>query len=247
MSNYTHLKKNGFTFKRFFVAHDKSPMKITTDSVLLAAWTPLLSQPQRVLDIGSGCGVIAIMLAQRLAHINNVTIDAVEINQDACSQCQDNVAHSPFDSVYVYCADINQFGIDDLRQYDLIVTNPPYFLTAVPCRDENRQTARYTKQLSHLQLIVNVKRLLSKQGLFCLVLPFLLADDFKKQCEENRLYLCQQTNVRYMVDKDFSLSLLCFSLSENPKIIIDELCMRKQDNTYTDSFAHLLKDFYLRF
>lgn len=91
----TDLKKGGFTFKRFFVAHDKSPMQVTTDSCLLGAWTPLNSAPKRILDIGSGCGVIALMLAQRLENKDSY-IDAIDIDPHAVLQCQQNITHAPF-------------------------------------------------------------------------------------------------------------------------------------------------------
>lgn len=240
----TDLKKGGFTFKRFFVAHDKSPMQVTTDSCLLGAWTPLNSAPKRILDIGSGCGVIALMLAQRLENKDSY-IDAIDIDPHAILQCQQNITHAPFARVHAYHADINQFRINEAMHYNLIVTNPPYFDVAVDCRSSQRQLARYTESLNYQQLIDAVKRLLTPTGLFCLVLPYHLSDQFQLLCQTNQLYLQQIMNVRYNANKDFSLTLMAFSLQANNSPFEQQLCMRDDDGRYSQDFRELLTDFYL--
>ncbi|OCG69667.1 hypothetical protein A9G43_10495 [Gilliamella sp. Occ3-1] len=243
-NNSLPLKKGGFTFKRFFVAHDKSPMKVTTDSCLLGAWVPIDSAPQKVLDIGCGCGVIALMLAQRLGH-DNSQIDAIDIDMLAVTQCQQNSQQAGFTSINVINADINQFQPSYVVGYDLIVTNPPYFESAVDCRNSQRQLARYTECLNFQQLIDTVKRLLKPKGQFCLVLPYHLSNQFRLLCESNQLYLFQVMNVKYSADKDFSLSLLAFSFIQPNKIDEQQLCMRDGDGRYSQDFRKLLADFYL--
>lgn len=243
-SKSSDLKKGGFTFKRFFVAHDKSPMRVTTDSCLLGAWVPLNSTPKHILDIGSGCGVIALMLSQRLENKDSY-IDAIDIDPDAVLQCQQNIIHAPFARVHAYHADINQFGINESMHYDLIVTNPPYFDVAVDCRSSQRQLARYTESLNYQQLIDAVKRLLTPIGLFCLVLPYHLSDQFQLLCQANQLYLQQILNVRYNANKDFSLTLMAFSQQSNNSSIEQQLCMRDDDGRYSQDFRELLTDFYL--
>ncbi|OCG56187.1 hypothetical protein A9G36_03885 [Gilliamella sp. Choc6-1] len=238
------LKKGGFTFKRFFVAHDKSPMQVTTDSCLLGAWAPIPSELHRVLDIGSGCGVIALMLAQRLEN-QICQIDAIDIDKAAVKQCQKNIKRAGFQSIIVQQADINQFQVGITSFYDLIVTNPPYFASAVECRNASRQLARYTESLNFHQLIDTVKRLLKPQGVFCLVLPFNLSNQFRLQSESNQLYLQQVMNVKYNANKDFSLSLMAFSLSKKDNILIQQLCMRDDNGCYSQEFRKLLAKFYL--
>ncbi|OTP86791.1 hypothetical protein B5S42_12400 [Gilliamella apicola] len=238
------LKKGGFTFKRFFVAHDKSPMQVTTDSCLLGAWAPIEHNPQKILDIGTGCGVIALMLAQRLAH-NTCQIDAIDINVDAVKQCQENSMRAGLTSVKAQQADINKFDPTMKASYDLIVTNPPYFEPAVDCRNSQRQLARYTESLNFGQLIDSVKRLLKQDGLFCLVLPFHMTDQFICLCKSNQLFLQQELYVRYNANKNFSLSLLAFSLTNNGQILSEQLCMRDDDGRYSSEFRQLLNDFYL--
>lgn len=237
------LKKGGFTFKHFFVAHDRSPMKVTTDSCLLGAWAPIDIKVRRVLDIGTGCGVIALMLAQRLAQ-QPCQIDAVDINEQAILQCQQNIQEAPFNNITTYLQDINQFNTSKSGYYDLIVTNPPYFEPAVSCRNQQRQQARYTESLNFQQLITTVKRLLTSDGKFCLVLPYHLAELFKQLCENNQLLLCNRLNLRYTVAKPYSLTLMCFS----PCLQItseSELYLRDENGKYSDDFKQLLADFYL--
>lgn len=237
------LKKGGFTFKRFFVGHDKSPMKVTTDSCLLGAWVPINPKIESVLDIGTGCGIIALMLAQRLEH-QCCQIDAVDIDNNATKQCQENIQQSPFKQVRSYLSDINQFKQEVTDYYDLIITNPPYFQPAVNCRDQPRQLARYTESLNFEQLIFTVKRLLKSEGKFCLVLPYHIADTFKYMCEANQLFMAQRLNVRYMMTRPISLSLMCFIKQYEPSVY-SELCIRNNDGSYTNDFRKLLTDFYL--
>lgn len=243
-NNQLPLKKGGFTFKRFFVAHDKSPMKVTTDSCLLGAWAPIKPDIQNVLDIGTGCGVIALMLAQRLEN-HSCQIDAIDIDPQAIMQCQQNSFNANFQTIRALNINVNQFRIDDNACYDLIITNPPYFQSAVECRNAERQLARYTESLNYQQLIDAVIRLLKPNGLFCLVLPYHVADKFKQLCELNRLFLCSEMQVKYSADKDFSLALMAFSFHQNDNFLSQSLCMRDDHGRYSQPFRELLADFYL--
>lgn len=238
------LNNNGFTFKRFFIAHDKSPMKVTTDSCLLGAWSPLTGETDKVLDIGCGCGIIALMLAQRLENSSSV-IDAIDIDEQAVLQCQENSRLSPFDSVAAHCIDINQYRFNNNHYYDLIVTNPPYFSPAVECRNTQRQQARYTENLNHPQLITIAKRLLKPNGSFCVVLPYHLSAMFTSLCEKQGLHLARQMQVKYTENKDFSLTLLCFSPQIIDSVVSEILIMRSSDGRYSAEFRNLLQDFYL--
>ncbi|OCG00835.1 tRNA1(Val) (adenine(37)-N6)-methyltransferase [Gilliamella sp. wkB112] len=243
-SKSIELKKGGFTFKRFFVAHDNSPMRVTTDSCLLGAWAPLNSNSKRILDIGCGCGVIALMLAQRLENQDH-SVDAIDIDAQAVNQCQQNIAQIPFVGVHAYQADIKQFRINQAMHYDFIVTNPPYFDIAVDCRSSQRQLARYTASLDHQQLLDAVKRLLAPTGVFCLVLPYHLASQFQLLCQSNQLYLQQIMQVKYNANKDFSLTLMAFSRQQSNNPLEQQLCMRDDDGRYSSAFRQLLADFYL--
>lgn len=243
-NNQSPLKKGGFTFKRFFVAHDKSPMKVTTDSCLLGAWTPIKPDIQNVLDVGTGCGVIALMLAQRLEN-QLCQIDAIDIDPQAIMQCQKNSLNANFHTIQALNIDVNQFRINDNACYDLIVTNPPYFQSAVECRNTERQLARYTESLNYQQLIDAVIRLLKPNGLFCLVLPYNFSKQFIQLCELNGLYLQTEMQVKYSANKDFSLALMAFSFHQNNDFRSQSLCMRDDHGGYSQQFRELLADFYL--
>ncbi|WP_392562290.1 methyltransferase [Orbus sturtevantii] len=240
----TELRKNGFTFKRFFIAHDNSPMKVTTDSCLLGAWSPITASTKKVLDIGCGCGIISLMLAQRLEHCDS-HIDAIDIDANAVVQCQDNIVNSPFNNITAKCIDINRYQLTNPSYYDLIVTNPPYFEPAVDCRNHQRQQARYTENLNHTQLITAAKRLLTITGRFCVVLPYHLSHAFIELCLSHNWYLAQQMQIQYTDNKPISLSLLCFSLQAVELPVLQSLTMRDNENRYSRDFRQLLNDFYL--
>lgn len=236
-------KKGGFTFKQFFVAHDQSPQKVTTDSCLLGAWAPINPDIKRVLDIGTGCGVLALMLAQRLAQ-QYVEIDAVDIDCQAIEQCNDNIHQSPFNNINAYQCDINQFKANTIGYYDLIITNPPYFASANNCRTQQRQQARYTESLNFQQLLTIVQRLLNSDGKFCLVLPYHLADLFKLLAQQNQFFLIKSLDIRYTITKPYSLTLLCFS-RQDQSVNQSQLYLREVDGQYSNDFKQLLKEFYL--
>lgn len=240
----TRYRKGGFTFKQFFVAHDRCAMKVGTDAVLLGSWAPV-AKKQRALDIGCGSGLIALMLAQRnpLLHI-----DAIELDTEAAAQATENCAASPWSNrLQVYQEDIHHFIEHTSYQYDLIVSNPPYFEPAVACRDSSRDQARYTATLTHQSLLDCAQKRLSSEGLFCLVLPYEVAENVEKQAIEAGWYLNHRINVRDKATTAEHRVLLAlsrqFCISQ-----IDALVLKEADGkTYTSAFEELVRDFYLRY
>ena len=163
------LRRDGFTFKECFIAHDRCAMKVGTDGVMLGAWSPV-SRARHVLDIGTGSGLLALMLAQRTA--STVTIDAVELDEQAAAQAQENAQASPWaDRITVHSADIRQWSKENTARYDLIVSNPPYFEEGVKCSTPERERARYTTTLDHYSLLEIAATLITEEGFFCVVLP----------------------------------------------------------------------------
>ena len=148
-------RRRGFACKQFFVAHDRCAMKVGTDGVLLGGWAPC-ENARRILDIGTGSGLVALMLAQR--SLPDTRIDAVDIDADAAAQAAENFLASPWsDRMQVFHQDIGEFtAACPESRYALIVSNPPYFAPAVACRDSARETARYTTSLEHPQLLRTV-------------------------------------------------------------------------------------------
>lgn len=156
------LRRDGFTFKQFFVAHDRCAMKVGTDGILLGAWAPVAGV-KRILDIGTGSGLQALMLAQRTEE--HVTIDAVELDPQASRQASENAADSPWaERIRVECADVLTWAPEQTARYDLIVSNPPYFTPGVECGTPEREQARYTGSLDHKALLTSAAELILEEG-----------------------------------------------------------------------------------
>ncbi|CAI1930519.1 tRNA1(Val) (adenine(37)-N6)-methyltransferase [Serratia quinivorans] len=241
-ANFTP-RRGGFTFKQFFVAHDRCAMKVGTDGVLLGAWAPL-AQAQRVLDIGSGSGLIALMLAQRSAE--NVQIDAVELDEAAAAQAHDNVLESPWSlRIQVHAQDIHHFAQHHAGQYDLIVSNPPYFEPAVACRDQARHNARYTETLTHDALLASAEQLIASQGTFCVVLPHDIGEAFETNAHRRGWHTAQRLNVSDRADTPMHRVLLALTRQPAEEATEQKLAIKLADGSYTDDFRRLITDFYL--
>ncbi|MGO2369732.1 MAG: tRNA(1)(Val) (adenine(37)-N(6))-methyltransferase TrmN [Serratia sp. (in: enterobacteria)] len=241
-ANFTP-RRGGFTFKQFFVAHDRCAMKVGTDGVLLGAWAPLV-QAQRVLDIGSGSGLIALMLAQRSS--DSVLIDAVELDEAAAGQARDNVLASPWSPrIEVHAQDIHDFAQHHAGEYDLIVSNPPYFEPAVACRDQARHNARYTETLTHDALLASAEQLLAPSGTFCVVLPHDIGEAFETNAHERGWYTAQRLNVSDRADTPLHRVLLALTRQPTDANVEQKLAIKLADGSYTDDFRRLITDFYL--
>lgn len=236
------LRRNGFTFKQFFVAHDRCAMKVGTDGVLLGAWAPV-EEARRILDIGTGSGLIALMLAQRTSA--TCQIEAVELDPDAAAQAQENAAASPWaDRIRVLATDIHEVMANASARYDLIVSNPPYFEPAVACRDAARTQARYTDTLSHEALLACAAALLQEGGRFCVVLPYEIGERFVTRAAAAGWHLAQRLALRDRPGKPLHRVLL--TLVRQPAAPqLGEMPLRDTDGHYSDAFRQLITDFYL--
>ena len=152
------MSQTGFRFKQFQVNHDRCAMKVGTDGILLGAWADV-AQAKRILDLGSGSGLIALMLAQRSCAESRIC--AVEIDPAAAQQARENALASPWrEKIQVYQQDIDSFCTQTAQRFDLIVANPPYFEAGIACRDDERNTARYFTQ-SHLHWLQTAQHCLA--------------------------------------------------------------------------------------
>ena len=166
-----------FNFKQFSIEQDQCPMKVGTDGVLLGAWVDT-SNTENILDIGTGTGLIAIMLAQRT---QTAQIDAVEIDNHACSQAQANMEASPWnDRLKSIESSIQDFAKLSQTEYDLIVSNPPFFTGGTLSAQNDRNNVRHTVKLPNGELLSSARRLLKKDGRFCVVLPLIEGLRFKE-------------------------------------------------------------------
>ncbi|EKT64573.1 tRNA(1)(Val) (adenine(37)-N(6))-methyltransferase TrmN [Providencia burhodogranariea] len=239
-----NYRKGGFTFKQFFIGHDRCAMKVGTDGVLLGAWAPI-HEAKKALDIGSGSGLIALMLAQRNERL---LIDAVELDIKAAEQAQENFSESRWtERLRVFNQDIIEFSEFEKHQYDLIVSNPPYFEPAVSCSSEQRDQARYTSTLTHKTLLDCSKRCLAPQGIFCLVLPYDVGESVELMAHAEGWSTAYRVNIRDKVTTAFHRVLLGLTL-EAVESHVSILTLKEVDNKiYTDDFQKLIRDFYLKY
>ncbi len=240
------MKSSGFTFKHFFIAHDNCAMKVTTDSILLGAWTPLSENEMSIIDIGTGSGLLALMLAQRCQGQCN--IDAIEIDKQASDQAEQNVKLSPWaDVITVFNQDINAFcQRHSTPCYDLIISNPPYFTEGPSCRTLQRQQARYTTSLNQLSLLRIAEQLISAKGRFCLALPYSIALEFQITAKNRGWHIGRTLSVKDNNNKANYLMLLELSLDKREQQQ-EYLVLRDLQNQYTYEFRQLTQPFYLNF
>lgn len=212
--NEPHIERQDgvFRFKRFTIRQDRCPMKVGTDGVLLGAWTGLRTTDRRMLDIGTGTGLIALMLAQRApeARITGIDIDDV-------SQARENAAASPWgDRLYFEQTPVQTFR--PAERYDLIVSNPPFYVDSLTCPDAGRTAARHTVHLSYEELVDSVVRLLAPGGRFAVVLPTPESEHFRHLASA-RLLLTHLTRVRTTPRRSVRRVLMEFYMNPAPGAI----------------------------
>lgn len=216
-------------------------MKVGTDGILLGAWTNIDKDPENILDIGAGTGLIALMLAQRSAAFS---IDAIEIEPNAYEQCVENFEASPWaDRLFCYHCGLEEFVAEMDEKYDLIVCNPPYFNTEVQGRDAARESARNNQFLPYPQLIKAASELLSESGTLNIIIPIESEEFVLKEAKRQLLFPGRITRVRSLPDKPYFRSLISFQ-TENGACIEEELTLENRPGTYSDPYIDLTKAFY---
>lgn len=233
-------RNSGFTFKQFHVEHDRCAMKVGTDGILLGAWAPL-GKARRILDIGTGSGLIALMLAQR-SHAD-CRIDAVELDKHAVQQARENAAASPWPRrVTIIESAIQGYQADP---YDLIVANPPYFVAGQSFRDPARAMARHTGALDSHALLAACNRLLAPDGQVALVVPTVMADEILFISADYDLHAVCYTAVITRAGKEANRVLLLLGRGLN-RCDRGEIVIHSAEGTYSDRYIQLTKPFYLK-
>jgi tRNA1Val (adenine37-N6)-methyltransferase len=241
-----------FVFKQFKIHQDRCAMKVGTDGVLLGAWADV-QDVQSILDIGTGTGVIAIMLAQKTQNASGntegATIHAVEIDDLAVNQARDNMAGSPFaQRLTVFHDSIQDFAKKQTEKYDLVVSNPPFFTGGTLSSNGDKTNVRHTVKLPHGDLMNATRELMHKNGRFCVILPLIEGLRFIEISRTYGFYLTRRTDVRPKQDKGIERLLLQFELS-NRTFSHDELIIQnsRDERDYTEGYRDLTKDFYTIF
>jgi len=231
-----------FYFKQFTVQQDRCAMKIGTDGVLLGAWAEV-SQAQQILDIGTGSGVIALMLAQRT---ETARIHAVEVETEAYHQACENVQASPWaDRLSVYHAAIQDFAQSSGIQYDLIVSNPPFFSGGTFSGSQDRNSVRHTVKLPHGDLLQVARKLLSAEGSFCVILPLIEGLRFAELAQNYHLFCTKMTEVRPKAEKPVERLLMQFQRNARPLLKDSLVVQHEERNDWTEDYIKLTGAFYL--
>ena len=235
------MTQASFRFQQFEVFHDRCAMKVGTDGVLLGAWADV-EHCRRMLDIGTGTGIIALMVAQRAPEAEVV---AVEIDGSAAIQARENVSRSPFaDRIRVVQADVRTFH-DEGGPFDCILCNPPFFSEDTLPGNRSRSLARHNAHLRFEELIAAVEQLLSPSGLFHVVLPQSEVNTFVSTCFISGLNLVRQCQVKTVESKPPKRALLTFSPCGKVCTQTETLVLQHPDGSRTTAYDALTHDFYL--
>lgn len=218
-------------------------MKVGTDGVLLGAWADCVNA-QSVLDIGTGTGLIALMLVQR----SKAKIDAVEIDEAASIQAKENVDKSLWsDRIEIFNKSFQDFSNTTEKKYDLIVSNPPYFQNSLYAPDEKRTDARHNSNLKLDDLVFGAFKLLSEKGRLSIILPYVEGTMFILKAAEKGLYCVRQTNVLPKPAREPKRLLLEFRKEKMPLVEQELIIELNKRHEYSEAYKNLTKDFYLAF
>lgn len=232
-----------FKFKQFSINQDRCAMKIGTDGVLLGAWASLEHQPNSILDIGAGTGLLSLMLAQRCLAEN---IEALEIDENAYEQCVENFEASPWaDRLFCYHAGLDEFIEEIEEPYDLIISNPPFYSEDVSSGNASRDNARQNQSLPFDELLEGASKLLSPDGLFATIIPFKEETAFIALAISFGLFPKRILRVKGNPSAEIKRSLLEFSFKET-KVLEEELTVEIKRHEYTLAYQELTKAYYLK-
>lgn len=237
--NNKKMQTKGFRFKQFSVEGGQCGMPVSTDGVLLGAWANIQNS-QRILDIGTGTGLLALMCAQRSPNAN---IFAVDIEESAAITAQSNVVNSDWQArIQVEQADILNVNFPDA--FDAIICNPPYFNDGEQAKLQPRATARHTDSLNHQDLLVRCQALLTHNGKASFVLPIVEGERFIQLGENLGFYVTRQCRVQPTPSKPSNRLLIELSLISGERA--DQQLIIRDNLGYTEAFIALTKDFYLK-
>ena len=236
------MSNDYFQFRQFIVHQQRCAMKVGTDGTLLGAWAAAPSVKCRILDIGTGTGLIALMMAQRFPESEVIGID---IDPEAVAQARENVRLSPFsERITIEQQDLMKFV--DTKGFDVIVSNPPYFVDSLECPDDQRTMARHTVSLTYDGLIRQAFRLLKDDGSLSLVIPAESRSLIESAASLSGFFLSRVCLVKTTPRKQPKRQLIEFRKHSVKELIIEEEIIEDSPNVWSAWYQQLTKDFYIK-
>ena len=231
-----------FKFKKFNVFHSKSSMKVGVDGVLIGAWAN--DKGKKILDVGTGCGLIALMLAQRNGE---ALIDAIDIDEKSVDEAGLNFENSMW-SERLRCmkADFRDWCKDNKLKYDLIVSNPPYYSSGV-VPSGRRMTARHQGALSPWVIIEESEKILNENGRIAMIMPNEIFNQLSRNINHTPFRIDRICKVRRSIDHPYKRIMIELTKSNSSSVTIEYLTMFDKSGEPTDAYRELCKDFYLKF
>ena len=230
-----------FFFKKFGLFHHRSTMKIGTDAILLARWTEV-TENDDVLDIGTGCGLIPLMLAQKGIK----SADAVEIDRDSYEEAAQNFSNSAWKTrIFAINDDIKHYSDVCTKKYDLVVSNPPFFFGDNIPEKTKKGLARHTNTLSYRDLLNSVKKLMKQDGRFSLVLPARESTTFLQEAENQGFFLEKEMKIVPIEGKEPNRINMQLIVNQVDKVNSETFVLRNPDHSFTKEYKDFLKDYYL--
>ncbi len=232
-----------FKFKKFTINQDKTAMKVGVDGVLLGAWVDV-DNAQNMLDIGTGTGLLSLMLAQK----SSAHIVAVEIDENACNQAKENVLLSKWsERIEIVNTSIQEFAISSNQKFDLVICNPPYFSASLNSADQQRNIARHDDNLPLDILIASVVKLLVGNGRFSMIYPFDKKNELLNIAKRYKLSPKKILNIKGTEQKKANRLVVELSFGENTCDEKDFVVRNAETNDYTNEYKQLTKEYYLKF
>ncbi|MBE0649384.1 MAG: methyltransferase [Bacteroidales bacterium] len=229
-----------FHFKSFSLHHHRSTMKVGTDAVLLGIWTDL-TNVRSALDVGTGCGIISLLLASRA----QVSVDAIELDKDSFEEAKQNFGESPYSDCFrIFNSDFNDFVPPKNKKYDLIISNPPFFVNDLRSTDPKKRMARHTQTLTYDRLLKVSMELLNPNGKISVVLPY----------RESRLFLQQAILAGFFVEKKMLIFPMLGKEPNRINILIghksveeqtEKFMIRDEYGEFTNQYVDFVKDYYV--
>lgn len=240
-----------FSFKSFTVHQDKAAMKVCTDACLFGAWTAshaLTPETRRILDIGTGTGLLSLMLAQR----THAVIEALDIDENAAIQAKENFNNSPWkEQLFIHHQSLEEYAVGQQKKFDLIICNPPFFENQLKSIQNDRNLAMHSQQFSLNLLAGSMAGLLSDSGIGAVLLPYQRSSEWLTTAKKNQLTVFRSCSVKQTQDHPFFRSMFLLhktaAMSMTDQNVIKEEISIKIGPDYSPEFKTILKPYYLAF